>query len=98
MAGDGDNLLGKMSLPLSEDSIGGPAGSLVCCPCRWNWEEHIPGDGRAQQRPSGVAPPCLASAWDGTGPPLGLDKRNTGSGSRLAAQMCKNHLSGYVFP
>lgn len=32
MAGDGDDLLGKMSLQLSEDSIGGPAGSLGCCP------------------------------------------------------------------
>lgn len=48
--------------------------------------------------PSGVAPLCLASAWDGTGPPPGLDKRSKGSGSGLAAQLSKNHLSGYVFP
>ena len=95
--GDGDNLLGKMSLHLSESSMEGPADSRGAAPCRWTWEEHIPGDGKAQM-PSGVAPPCLALAWDGTGTPPGLNKRNKGSGSRLAAQLNKNHLSGYVFP
>lgn len=59
---DGDNLLGKMSLHLSEERMEGPADSLGCCPCRWNWEEHILRTWEGTDAFWGSST-CLALAW-----------------------------------